>query len=486
MLEKSLVATLRLHSSNITCMEPFYVPSTLTCQLNGVENSNENNGKAEAEAEILEFPIFNPTLITADESGLIIWWNLSTRRPLGLWKAHEGSILSMKQLGITWTETNDDNDNSDKFSIPHMNMSIYGKLQTHSKDGTIKIWNLINLIKKDDLNSGFVYSTLLKKKPCDQTAISPPKVFELPVNVLNFTNVDFNNNTNLLITPATTDSEGYDIYKINLDEKIEEFKKLRRLIQNFKPPNHLNQEFDNESDITKRAGYGVIMKIKWIDDNKFVVGYENGSIIGYQIKDLICDNDNNINNSNNSKIEILFENNDLIGNSITSIEIGMNHNHRNLLCTSTGSKIVIINISNFDAKTFETKHKGINDIKTDIYTNSVVFITWDGYTRFYEYNDESILKFVMKMRKQIPSISNSKELNSDDISSSNNLQTQRANILQVTTKQMDPNNKLDNNKILYNNGRSKNVIKHNREEIFGKRWLFVGFQDGKIAMYSVS
>ncbi|KAG0673576.1 ASTRA complex subunit [Pichia californica] len=493
MIEKSLVTTLRLHSSPITCLEPFYLPSTISYNLQQNDDDDDDNGDDKKRSEHL---LFNPSLITADESGLIIWWNLSTRRPLGIWKPHNESILSVQQLGINW-----DTDGKHNFNLSRLSNS-YGQLLTHSKDGTIKIWNLINFINKENFNEGYTYSCLLKKKLIntnEDNYLSPPLLFEMPVNTLNFSNVQANSIFQL-VTPATTDSEGWDLYKIDLTQS-EEYLKLKRLLQNQKVGleksslkiQEVNNNFDdddddddndnddvNTTDFTKRGRTGVIMKFAWIDSNRFIVGYENGHIIGFHIY------------QEDSKYHVkqfLIEKS-LDGNPITSIVIDKVNDK--ILCSSTGSKICVIELSNQEhkSKIFETKRKGIHDISCDPYSNSIGIITWDGYTRIYEYDDENIFKFNFKMRRQLPAISNSKEVidnQNAEISQVNNLQTQRSSVLKFTEKQLDPRlNKDTTVNILYNNGRSKNIVRRNREEIYGERWLFVGYQDGKVSMYSIS
>jgi hypothetical protein len=466
MLDKQLLTTLRFHSAPITCIEPFYLPSPLTYNLKG--NNNET------------IPIFNPSLITADESGLIIWWNLSSRRPLGIWKGHDDSILTIKQLGINWTLS----ENSNRFKIPQLTVS-YGQLLTHSKDGSIKIWKLIDLL--DESNSQFIYSSILKKKiSCtdeELMKITPPKLYELPVNTLNFTNIDINSQ-NKLITPATVDSESWDLYEIDLTQ-TDEFKKLKRLIQNYRYQEISNDEvqrhLSNDStdlNLTQRGGNGVIMKIKWINNTRFIIGYENGKVIIYEI----------IENLNNIQCLIIHEDSSLFGNPITSITIDNNNNK--LLWASSASKVCILDIStdNFEKPIiFETKHKGIADIDVDFSTNSIGLITWDGYTRLYEYDEQNGMKFVFKIRRQLPTIFNSKEAvdyENNEGGHSNKLQTQRASIIKFTEKQIDLNNNKDI-KINYTNGLSKNVVKRNREEIYRERWMFVGYHDGKIAVYSI-
>lgn len=470
--EKSLLGTLRLHSSPITCVIPFYLPSTLRY------SPNEEHGT--------QYPIFTTSVISADESGLIIWWNLATRRPLGIWKAHDETVLTMKQLGLSW--------NFNASEISGVNIPIvgdnFGQLLTHSKDGSMKIWRLIDLIS--GANSGFTYSCLLKKKLStneELKTITPPIVFEMPINVLNFTNVDITSN-GVLITPATIDSEGFDIYIIDTEQN-EDYKKLRRLIQNLKfkdirtskpEKTEFHEEIEKEVDLTKRDSTGVIMKLKWIDDKLVVVGYENGQVVGYKIGE------------NSDETEIVFNDESLTGNSITSILY--DPKSKRIVCASTGSKVLIMGIdgdSIIESRTFNVKHKGINDIDVDFTTDCIGLITWDGYTRVYRYSEEdNVLDFVLKFKRPTPAISSSKEAmdnENGDINQANGLQAQRANVIKFTIKQVDPSNSQEirdlNLQIVYTNGRCKNIVKKNREESFGERWMFVGYQDGKIAVYSL-
>ncbi|AWU76641.1 uncharacterized protein C5L36_0C05670 [Pichia kudriavzevii] len=461
MFNKSLLATLRLHSSPITCIENFYIPSSLTY-------INEDDSKS---------IIFNPTVITADESGLIVWWNLITCRPFGVWKAHNDSVLTVKQLGIKWTQNSEESD----FTSP-ITYDSYGQLLTHSKDGSVKIWKLLDVTSKENLE--FTYTGLLKKKVTtedEMKSVTPPKLFEMPVNTLNFANIDINIE-NFLITPSTIDSDGFDIYQIDLNMR-REHEKLKRVVHDYKlstPDSEVKiTEIEDDQispmDFTRRCGLGVIMKIKWLDTNTFIIGYESGQIVVYEFaKD-----------EGDFKVKNIFSDASLIGNAITALTFdAMN---KKILFGSTGSEVAIMNLDDHQVKTFCTKHKGINDIDTDSSKNTVSLITWDGYTRIYNYDENDVLKFVMKMRRQVPTISTSQEAvdeQNNGIVESSNMQRQRANVLKFTEKQLDPSTN-KNIEVEYSNGRSKNIIRRNREKIFSSRYLFVGYQDGKVAVYTI-
>lgn len=163
-------------------------------------------------------PLSEDYILTSDQSGVIIKWNLPTKRPALTWTAHTDSVLTM----LKW--------------------HLY--IITHSRDSTIKIW------LEDKLQ------------------------YEFPVNALNFSNVVLFQDR-YLITPATTDSNNIDIYRLN-DGPIS----ITREVANFSPYDLVhNLKFD---DIQGRKDFGIIMKM-FIIDNVLYIGFESGDIIGLNI-----------------------------------------------------------------------------------------------------------------------------------------------------------------------------------------------------------
>lgn len=58
-----------------------------------------------AQIHAVVFTRDNERIITADADGWVVVWNVGTRRPVAVWKAHEGTV--MKVMGrdgkiITW------------------------------------------------------------------------------------------------------------------------------------------------------------------------------------------------------------------------------------------------------------------------------------------------------------------------------------------------------------------------------------------------
>lgn len=55
-------------------------------------------------------------LVSADRDGWVVLWNLTTKRPRALWKAHQGQILTLKYTAMG--------------------------LLTHGRDSELRLWNL--------------------------------------------------------------------------------------------------------------------------------------------------------------------------------------------------------------------------------------------------------------------------------------------------------------------------------------------------------
>ncbi len=54
-----------------------------------------------AQIHALAFIAANSRLITADADGWVVLWNVATRRPLAVWKAHENAVLAVAE----WNES---------------------------------------------------------------------------------------------------------------------------------------------------------------------------------------------------------------------------------------------------------------------------------------------------------------------------------------------------------------------------------------------
>ncbi|KAI5961074.1 ASA1 [Candida margitis] len=163
-------------------------------------------------------PLSDDYVLTSDQSGVVIKWSLPIKRPVLTWTAHTDSILTL----LKW----------------------HRYIITHSRDSTIKIW------LEDKLQ------------------------YEFPVNALNFSNLVLFQDR-YLVTPATTDSNNIDIYRLN-DEPIS----ITREVANFSSYNLVHKlKLD---DIQGRNDFGIVMKMLIIGQVLYI-GYESGDIIGLTI-----------------------------------------------------------------------------------------------------------------------------------------------------------------------------------------------------------
>ncbi|KAF2659207.1 WD40 repeat-like protein [Lophiostoma macrostomum CBS 122681] len=96
----------------------------------------------------------NSRLVTGDADGWVVYWNLESKRPVAVWKAHDAAILGTAEWG------------SDK-------------LVTHGRDNSLRIWQIR---AADELS-------LSRILPADSASTPRPKpwlLHSLPVNTLNF------------------------------------------------------------------------------------------------------------------------------------------------------------------------------------------------------------------------------------------------------------------------------------------------------------
>ncbi|GEQ71940.1 hypothetical protein JCM33374_g5626 [Metschnikowia sp. JCM 33374] len=224
-------------------------------------------------------------LISSDRDGWIIVWNLASRRPMALWRGHDGHILTLKSTSMG--------------------------LISHGRDSMIRIWNLSpDGLEKCSRNGSDISSVGVE---ATQELPQPPHA-DIPVNALNFCNVDFFDG--LLITPATIDSDNFDVYKIS--DPFGAFN-FERVLQNISPlglskSDDLVEEIGGTTDADKRGGHGIIMRILFVRRDVFFVGYESGAIYGLRLE-----HTNHDKSSGNERV-ILFK-----GYRLTIVFFSMDH-----------------------------------------------------------------------------------------------------------------------------------------------------------------
>ncbi|OVF06968.1 putative ASTRA-associated protein [Clavispora lusitaniae] len=191
-------------------------------------------------APVSGFCAWENQLVSADRSGTLIVWNLSTRRPAARFRAHEGQVLSMQP-------------------------TRFGLL-THGRDSAVRIWPP---------------GAAENSKGGD-----PHPIFEMPVNALNFCNVayiDGADGTALLATPASVDSDCFDVYRLS-----PEFS-LARAVEN-QAPKREQRGADHIEEIgaSPGRGEGIIMRLAWAAPDLLYVGYESGALASFSLSPEGC------------------------------------------------------------------------------------------------------------------------------------------------------------------------------------------------------
>lgn len=153
-------------------------------------------------------------------------------------------------------------------------------LLSHGRDSNIRIWSLDSeSIAKCSKNVASVGS--------DDSC--RPQYDEIPVNSLNFCNVDFwdlGNESALLATPATIDSDNFDVYIIK--KTSQEFS-IKRVVENFSVKSaKLNssgiEEINSQESVLQHRGHGIVMRLLFVAHNLLFVAYESGALFCYRLE----------------------------------------------------------------------------------------------------------------------------------------------------------------------------------------------------------
>ncbi|KAL5002023.1 WD40-repeat-containing domain protein [Aspergillus recurvatus] len=120
-------------------------------------------------APIHALQIFNQNLrlVSGDADGWIVVWDLIFKRPVAVWKAHEGAVLEVKGLSLGG--------------------ACLTEIYTHGRDHKLRVWRFRvedeEILQKTlPVDAGGQATTSSQKQP----AIQPWLIHSLPVNALNF------------------------------------------------------------------------------------------------------------------------------------------------------------------------------------------------------------------------------------------------------------------------------------------------------------
>ncbi|KAF6008273.1 hypothetical protein HII13_004058 [Brettanomyces bruxellensis] len=472
---RRIQGTLRGHKAAITAIELVYLPTSITFTDQSTNITQDTQ-------------FLRPSLLTGDETGLVIWWDLATRRPISKWQAqgHKGSklpcgVTTLQQLGLTWH-----NSENGSFEVPEIDLQWYGCVLSHGKDGEVKIWRLFEAVSCGDHGLAFKPMMVAKQK-------LPTPIFTMPVNMLNFSNVEMHSG-GVIATPGTQDTGAFDVYEISAPSAVTDKRTpaLSRKLKAVDISKFIEIQHDQTTDTVsgQRAGFGIVMKVRWIGTERLTVGYESGAVVIYRI---------DRQDEKNWKIQpvvvdythkpepitaLLYDNvRDIVLTGSSTDKIAWLCNAKHLNDTNDG-----IFDSTECTKVYHMEHNGISDISIST-SGHVGVVTWDGYSRFYEYTDgeveNSSLKFVFKVKRQMPSIADNRLYATDDIKQQDMLHPQKASVVLYSKRQVEYYALKEKREILYNNGMSKNLVRRRLERDLDSRWMLIGYKDGRVAVYKL-
>lgn len=390
-------------------------------------------GHAHPIACLLHFTGDKTTLVSADNDGWLIWWDvIGTKRPIGIWKGHGSTILTMKQIDES-------------------------RLMTHSKDSTIRIWDLGAF---QDPNGTLLDLGNPQKFP-------RPPFFEIPVNTLNFCNVDYRNNR--IITPSTMDSNNFDMYSV-FDHNGGFC--LKRLVANVDPLQLYNKsqgiDFEIPAEESGRAGFGIMMKVRFSADNIFYIGYESGDLLGFKVDygtSVVHEKKHSKTVINKDpEISVFYKDSSHAPNPVLSLECSPIANQ--VVSGSTGKKLIIHSPTE-ESNTYNMRHYGIHLI---CFLNDLIAVGfWDGVVKGYQKDMTELFKFSRDHER----------ISKFDILEPANTDSQLKEIKLNTVISVAPRSPVS---LAKTTTKYKGLVKQ-KKAFQGKNLLITGYNDGLINAY---
>lgn len=261
----------------------------------------------------------NLSVISGDEGGWVVLWDLTSKRPIGVFRAHEKALIKVQLIS---------SENEFKFI-------------THGRDNKLYIWKIIT-----DLN----LSIPLRNSDASEWQ-KPWLCHSQDVNALNFCGFSYCQKTKQLAVPSTMNSSKVDVYDISGDQ-------LKRPIQALGS----NDLEDNK--------LGILMTIELASDS-VIVSWESGHIMVHDFKT----NSQITEKCHSEPIMSLCRSGCRVASSAADSMIYF----LKLNCNTAESKQSLIQ----EITKFDTKHKGHSnlDIRSDgkIWAIS----SWDQKVRIY-------------------------------------------------------------------------------------------------------
>ncbi len=389
-----------------------------------------------------------PTLITGDEAGWCIWWSLVTHRPLGVWRAHKNSILTIQQISY----------DAHKFDC----------IVTHGKDNKLFIFRILEqheegfkTLDLDDMLPSLEKESDNWKKPW--------MIYSQSINALNFCSVS--SYDHYLATPNNIDSEKIDVYDVTTGNRV------------YGPIAPSPSSF--QADEIK---HGVVMVIRLVkfENQKFIVaGYESGHVIIYKINP-VNPGDASYQSMFNESSKFIYLDN---SHNQPVLSIAINPDKFELLTTSAGSNIIkytlVINDLNgsqfqFEKEIINIHHNGFPSIDIRSDGKLVVAVGWDGNVRIFRYNKFKPLAVFTTTNKTSQTRDEKKPKAKSDkpiLGLFSKLQVTTQNLL--TEKSKNTNE--------FNSQLSISLMGNSKRELLtvSKHWLSIANKNGTISIFTV-
>jgi WD40 repeat protein len=326
--------TLRRHTHGVTSLCLIRVPLTVQKKLITSSSSTPM--------------ILKPYLLSGDQEGLLILWDMSTRRSIYSWQGHQGHILVIKQMGIDQKSGSID----DKF---------FGLVYSHGRDNCVKFWRLFNLAGKFR---------------CDH-------IYDLPENALNFSNVDHWGH--VMVTPNTMESGKFDIYDIGFlgesDISENKLKRLYEAVNVYQRAIDEGYEFNefklqrDEDEMSRVDKFGIIMRLLLVRKDLLVIGYESGHVAILKL------------NYDDKSYEILSITSEHFPNPVLSLFYD-SHNYV-VASTSIASHIAFHDLNTYKSTVMKLYKFGKICTMGSI-NDKYVLSSWNGTTKFYILSDNNL------------------------------------------------------------------------------------------------
>lgn len=425
-----------------------------------------------AASTFLEWPSRSnvPILITGDSSGLIVLWDLLTRRPLGTHTlAGSPQVVAVQDLGN-------------------------GLIAILSKDHKLRI---------HEMRAKEMTSVAKSTTSFEAPQLQLHEVYEVPVNTLNFANFvvqKLDEGYYRLICTNTQDSEAIDVYQFHLSN----IHSLRRVFKGvtFGP---VIQKLHTDPESVKAKKLGIVMRFLEHGETIYC-GFESGLVVGFKIHESDIEKaniDEDAGGSHDMCIEIVYvssvhypepvlalELNDATGEILTSSTknvIGIHPMistqdiigscHSNFLRDKDSAVLIRSDLKICNTNFREVPYSSIGHLT--VVDGNIVASTWTGIT--YVLNRDYLVLAMMSKSRSNVLVSESSQ---GSLQGANEEKTQKRHIkvsslTGISSALIQRFSSLDQ-QLTRRRGQDRRM-----RTFAAKSWCIIGYDDGSIAVHRI-